>query len=77
MNDLGKYTKNGIAAVLAFALLFLLGAIPGLPSTINRISDQLLTHDQITTKSLNIQRLICRGVWKANPEMQELFDKNY
>ena len=59
----------------AFLVLFLLGAIPGLqsPLVLSRSQADLLErHDRDTGRIL---RLICRGIWRGVPEVQEQCDE--
>lgn len=68
-----------------FLVLYLLGAIPMLPSPIlmNQTSLQateksvkemektLDRHERMTGESIRLWRLVCRGVWKGSPDVQE------
>lgn len=72
------WMRLGATGVLAFLLAYVLGAVPGLPSPIRQILDAtgtlataLAAHDQTMRDGQRINRLICRGVWKGTPEMQE------
>ena len=57
-----------------FLVLFLLGAIPGLPSpllgsqikgeALSALTEDFRRHERTTKAQLHLLRLICRGVWK-------------
>lgn len=75
---LSMWAQLGATGVLAFLLVYILGAVPGLPSPIRQISeaqirlaDAVKAHDQASRDAERISRLICRGVWKGVPEMQD------
>lgn len=56
----------GTLGLPAFLLLWLMGAFHGfMPSP---VTAEIREHDHKTTK---VQRLICAGVWKSSPEIQE------
>ncbi len=64
---LPDFAKVGIVGVLAFLVLFLVGAIPYLPSPIIEIKQAIAEHNRQTTGPI---RLICKGIWRDNPPMQ-------
>lgn len=60
-----------VIGVNGFLVLYLLGAIPGMPSPIMTIQSSLQAHGEETRDTLRVLRMVCRGVWKDVPEMQE------
>lgn len=75
------WARLGATGVMAFLLVYLLGAIPGLPSPIKQIyeaqvavAEAVKAHDQTARNAERISRLICRGVWKESPDMQDQCD---
>lgn len=77
------YVKILISQGLAvFLILFLVGAIPGTTSPLveffrqhEALANTIKAHDEdsgkILRELLKTNRVMCRGVWKGNPEMQE------
>ena len=60
-----------------FLVLFLLGAIPGLPSPLlgnqaqlTTLTEDLRRHEGATKAQLHLLRMICRGAWQGQPEIQ-------
>lgn len=66
------FAKVGVVGVLAFLALFLVGAIPYLPSPIVEIKAAIADHHRQTIGPL---RLICKGTWKDNSTMQAECDR--
>jgi hypothetical protein len=67
--------KQGLAAVL---ILYFVGLIPGTTSPLIRFFQDheaqaaaLREHDKTTVELLRTNRLICRGVWRSVPEVQD------
>lgn len=54
----------------AFLVLFLLGAIPGLPSPLLGNQAAMARHEETTRELLRIMRSVCRGVWRGTDEVQ-------
>ena len=64
----------GFVGVPSFLLLFLLGAIPWLPSpffNLQQIHAELRSHRNETKRLINVYRLTCAGVWQNNQAQQE------
>ena len=68
----------GVVGVPALIAFYLLGMIPYVPSpfreitaSVNAVASTLTKHEMTTAESIRVSRLICRGMWKGNPEMQE------
>lgn len=82
MSDKGKamliaWTRLGATGVMAFLLVYLLGAIPGMSSPVHQLLEAtrataaaLVIHDQTMRDGQRTNRIICRGVWRGNAEMQ-------
>ena len=79
--SLPSMAKVGVVGVLCFVLLYLIGAIPHLKSPISEIKDAIADtrkviwahdrkHDRSMGTMIELQRMICRGTWKGNDEMQ-------
>ena len=68
------WTRFSVIVVLADIALFVLGAIPGLPSPFARLEKTLseaaseirLQHEDV----LAVTRMICEGVWRHSDEMR-------
>lgn len=58
----------GLPGVIA---LYLLGAMPGLPNPIAKLSTDLSSHIHQDEERTRLLRLLCRGVWRGQPEVQE------
>jgi hypothetical protein len=54
----------------AFLVLFLLGAIPGLPSPLLGNQAAVTRHEETTREMLRVLRAVCRGVWRGSDEMR-------
>lgn len=87
----GMGTLPGWARAIAyiglpsFLVLYLLGAIPMLPSpilmnqtslqatekSVKEVEKTLERHERMTNESIRLWRLVCRGVWKGSPDVQE------
>ena len=78
-------TLIGTIGVPGFIALYVLGAVPGMPSPLQRSLDATQEEHQdikrvmfglksIQEKLLDVQRTACRGTWKGNPEMQAQCD---
>ena len=57
----------------SFLVLYLLGAVPGLPSPVLRNSDAgvkeiLSQHEETSKAQLRLLRMICRGTWRGSSE---------
>ena len=66
-----------IVGLPGFIALYLLGAIPGLPSPIHELRESLAAlasaqtaHFNQSQQAIRLQRLICRGVWRGQPDVQ-------
>lgn len=75
----GLLKSVGIGGVIALGLL---GFIPGVPSPftdirteIRAMADTIRWHNMETRKQLSVSRLICRGMWRGNDEMQRECDQ--
>lgn len=71
----GLLLNQGIAALI---LLYLIGLIPGTQSPLLRffqdheaLASNLSRHEQTTAELLRTNRLICRGVWRNEPNVQD------
>ena len=60
-----------------FVMLFLLGAIPYLPSPITEIKTALsdtrslaVIHHQKTDELVRVMKQVCRGIWQGNMDAQ-------
>lgn len=67
----------GVSAILAFLVLYLLGALPFLPSPIDRLEGAIKhvqttadDHERTLAELVRVFRLTCRGVWRGNEEVQ-------
>lgn len=76
-NGLPPWAKISVVGFLMLMIAYLLGALPGMKSPIDRIveattmlEEKVSTHERTTGVLLRINRLICRGMWRGNPEMQ-------
>ena len=84
-----KPLRNGLPwkAVLgwslpSFLVLYLLGAVPGLPSPLlgtlaarnnnGEIGKVLIKHEETSQAQLRLLKMICRGVWRQSPEAVEI-----
>ena len=61
----------------SFLVLYLLGAVPGLPSPVLRNSDAgvkeiLSQHEETSKAQLRLLKMICRGVWRQSSEAAEI-----
>lgn len=54
----------------AFLILYLLGAVPGLQSPLLAQQGIMTKHEDTTKELLRTMRLVCRGVWQSQPEVQ-------
>lgn len=75
LNGLTPWAKVSVVGFMMLLVLYLLGALPGVKSPIDKIveavqrnSSLLEAHIESTEHSL---RLICKGVWRGNQEIQE------
>ena len=62
----------GTVGLPGLIALYLLGAIPSLPSPIAAHEVSLERHDQGT---LRVLRMICRGIWRDIPAMAQDCDR--
>ena len=76
---LAALAKWGPVWFLVFALL---GIIPWIPSPLTRLQDQVQAigatvakHDQAVEDGNRVHRLICRGVWRGQTDVQAECDK--
>ena len=73
------YVKLALGPGLAILLvLWAMGLIPGARSPLiqfyedhRAIADTLSAHDVSTRDALRVNRLVCRGVWRGAPEVQD------
>lgn len=55
------WAKAGVVGVLAFISLFVLGAVPGMRSPIDRILEAVQLHDAHTKEMMDVLRQICEN----------------
>ena len=72
-----------LVGVPGFIALGLLGMIPGVSSPFIRIEQAMAViantmreHDQTARATLHINQLVCRGIWRDNPEVQRQCGRN-
>ena len=75
------WTKVSLGIILAYMALFLVGAIPGMPSPFTHMENILAEeitrmdtqHESIRLQHealLSVSRLICQGVWRGDEALQ-------
>jgi hypothetical protein len=58
---LPAWAKAGVVGVICFITLFLLGAVPGVRSPIDRILEAVQLHDAHTKDMMDVLRQICEN----------------
>lgn len=66
--NLPAWAKVGVVGIISFLLLFLLGAIPGMFSPIDRITNALDAHDRKTSENTELLRQVCRNTARLAQE---------
>jgi hypothetical protein len=61
MTALPPWVKAGVVGVLAFITLFMLGAVPGMRSPIDRVLEAVQSHDANTREMMDVLRQICEN----------------
>jgi len=64
-----------VVGLPGFLVLYLLGAVPFLPSPLLANQVAVTEHENTTRSLLEITRSVCRGVWQHNPEAAKQCDK--
>lgn len=54
--------------------LYLLGAVPWVPNPLQAVSADLRQHVVRDEERTRLLRLVCRGVWRGEPEVQRACD---
>ena len=75
------WARVSLFVVISYMALFLIGAIPGIPSPFSRVealiagvTDHLITQQESVRLQhealLGVSRLTCQGIWRGNETMQ-------
>ena len=83
--SLPSMARVGVVGVLCIIVLFLIGALDAMPyikspitrleTTIGETRKQIYHHNRASRTQTELQRMICRGTWKGNDEMQRTCEK--
>ena len=70
MKDWPKMIRD--VGIVGFALLYVLGAIPGLPSPITKIAELLAAHAAESREDRRTFRVMCHALTKDDPTLRLL-----